>query len=189
VLPKATPVAQRLRARRSGGAEGERGARSGPGEEVKQLCVRSRPSRNFSPGGPRLRRPHQAASASGRPSDLINTWRTVNAAPDLVLRRRVLPPVHRLMYRAIEKLVALAKAPRHTPVPRAISGWPSRAAIMIGRYSHAHQFRRARRMLRFLRTWLGWLIRDVGARSTATACSRPYSFLTEPGQPDPPSGS
>jgi len=36
-----------------------------------------------------------------------------------------------------------------------------RAAIMVGRYSHAHQFKRARRALKFLRTRLGRLIRDI----------------------------
>jgi transposase, IS5 family len=36
-----------------------------------------------------------------------------------------------------------------------------RAAILVGRYTHARQFKRARRHLRFLRTRLGRLIRDI----------------------------
>jgi IS5 family transposase len=36
-----------------------------------------------------------------------------------------------------------------------------RAAIMVGRYSHAHQFKRARRELKFLHTRLGRVIRDI----------------------------
>ena len=36
-----------------------------------------------------------------------------------------------------------------------------RAAIMVGRYTHAHQFKRARRQLKFLRTRLGRIIRDI----------------------------
>jgi IS5 family transposase len=32
---------------------------------------------------------------------------------------------------------------------------------MVGRYSHAHQFKRARRQLKFLRTRLGRVIRDI----------------------------
>jgi IS5 family transposase len=36
-----------------------------------------------------------------------------------------------------------------------------RAAIMVGRYSHAHQFNRARRALKFLRIRLGRVIRDI----------------------------
>ncbi len=39
-----------------------------------------------------------------------------------------------------------------------------RAAIMVGRYIHAHQFKRARRALKFLRTRLGRLIRDIGRK-------------------------
>jgi hypothetical protein len=34
-----------------------------------------------------------------------------------------------------------------------------RAAIMVGRYTHAHQFKRARRQLKFLHTRLGRIIR------------------------------
>ena len=36
------------------------------------------------------------------------------------------------------------------------------ASIIVGRCSHAHQFKRARRMLKFLRTRLGRLISDIG---------------------------
>jgi transposase, IS5 family len=36
-----------------------------------------------------------------------------------------------------------------------------RAAIMIGRYNHAHQFKRAGRELKFLRVRLGRVIRDI----------------------------
>jgi IS5 family transposase len=36
-----------------------------------------------------------------------------------------------------------------------------RAAMMAGRYAHAKQFKRHRRQLRSLRTWLGRLIRDI----------------------------
>ena len=33
--------------------------------------------------------------------------------------------------------------------------------MMVGRYTPAHQFKRARRQLKFLRTRLGWIIRDI----------------------------
>ena len=39
-----------------------------------------------------------------------------------------------------------------------------RAAIMVGRYTHAHQFKRANRQLKFLRTRLGQLIRDINRK-------------------------
>jgi IS5 family transposase len=41
-----------------------------------------------------------------------------------------------------------------------------RTAIIVGRYTHAHQFKRARRELKFLRTRLGRVIRDI-RRKTA----------------------
>ena len=44
-----------------------------------------------------------------------------------------------------------------------------RAAIMVGRYTHAHQFKRARRQLKFLRTRLGRIIRDVRRKIEADA--------------------
>jgi len=73
------------------------------------------------------------------------------------------PTDARLMYRAIEKLVALAKR-EEVPLRQSYLRVGKRAAIMVGRYIHAHQFKRARRMLRFLRTRLGRLIRDIGRK-------------------------
>ena len=71
------------------------------------------------------------------------------------------PTDARLLHRAIVKLVALAR--RHgVPLRQSYLRVAKRAAIMVGRYSHAHQFKRARRALKFLRTRLGRLIRDIG---------------------------
>ena len=67
------------------------------------------------------------------------------------------------MYRAIEKLVALAKR-EGVPLRQSYLRVAKRAAIMVGRYTHAHQFKRARRVLKFLRTRLGRLIRDIGRK-------------------------
>jgi IS5 family transposase len=70
------------------------------------------------------------------------------------------PTDARLMHRAIVKLVGLAK--RHgVPLRQSYLRVAKRAAIMVGRYSHAHQFKRAGKALKFLRTRLGRLIRDV----------------------------
>jgi IS5 family transposase len=70
------------------------------------------------------------------------------------------PTDARLMYRAILKLVALAR--RHgVPLRQSYLRVAKRAAIMVGRYSHAHQFKRMRRALKFLRTRLGRVIRDI----------------------------
>ena len=71
------------------------------------------------------------------------------------------PTDARLTHRAIVKLVDLAK--RHVvPLRQSYLRVAKRAAIMVGRYSHAHQFNRARRELKFLRTRLGRVIRDIG---------------------------
>ena len=70
------------------------------------------------------------------------------------------PTDARLTHRAIEKLVDLA---RHEGVVlrQSYLRLAKRAAIMVGRYIHAHQFKRARRELKFLRTRLGRIIRDI----------------------------
>jgi len=70
------------------------------------------------------------------------------------------PTDARLMHRALEKLVALAKD-AGVPLRQSYARVAKRAAIMVGRYSHAHQFKRARRALKFLRTRLGRIIRDI----------------------------
>ena len=70
------------------------------------------------------------------------------------------PTDARLMHRAIEKLVDLAKR-KGVKLRQSYLRLAKRAAIMVGRYTHAHQFKRARRELKFLRTRLGRVIRDI----------------------------
>jgi IS5 family transposase len=70
------------------------------------------------------------------------------------------PTDARLMHRALEKLVALARR-EGVPLRQSYRRVAKRAAIMVGRYIHAHQFNRARRALKFLRTRLGRVIRDI----------------------------
>jgi IS5 family transposase len=70
------------------------------------------------------------------------------------------PTDARLMHRALDKLVALAKDAGVT-LRQSYARVAKHAAIMVGRYSHAHQFKRARRRLKFLRTRLGRVIRDI----------------------------
>lgn len=75
------------------------------------------------------------------------------------------PSDARLMHRALIKLVAMAR--RHgIKLRQSYVRVAKRAAIMVGRYLHARQFKRARRALRFLRIRLGRVIRDI-ARKTA----------------------
>jgi|SRR5262245_24178215 len=70
------------------------------------------------------------------------------------------PTDARLTHRAIEKLVNLAKH-EGVELRQSYRRVAKRAAIMVGRYIHAHQFKRARRELKFLRTRLGRVIRDI----------------------------
>src|SRR5690606_7260454 len=70
------------------------------------------------------------------------------------------PTDARLMHRALVKLVALARK-EGVPLRQSYLRVAKRAAIMVGRYTHAHQFKRARRALKFLRTRLGRVIRDI----------------------------
>ena len=70
------------------------------------------------------------------------------------------PTDARLCHHAIEKLVDLARR-NGVPLRQSYRRVAKRAAIMVGRYTHAHQFKRARRELKFLRTRLGRVIRDI----------------------------
>lgn len=78
------------------------------------------------------------------------------------------PTDARLMERAIAKLVALAKR-EGVPLRQSYLRVAKHAAIMVGRYTHAHQFKRARRALKFLRTRLGRLIRDIARKIDGNA--------------------
>jgi transposase, IS5 family len=78
------------------------------------------------------------------------------------------PTDARLIHRALVKLVALAR--RHgVGLRQSYLRVAKRAAIMVGRYTHAHQFKRARRELKFLRTRLGRVIRDIRRRIDGNA--------------------
>src|SRR6202171_1796748 len=68
------------------------------------------------------------------------------------------PTDARLTHRAIEKLAELAKR-EGVNLRQSYLRVAKRAAIRIVRYTHAHQFKRARRELKFLRTRLGRIIR------------------------------
>ena len=75
------------------------------------------------------------------------------------------PTDARLMHKAIVMVGREAK--RHgVPLRQSYVRVAKRAALMAGRYAHAKQFKRYNRALRFLRTRLGRLIRDV-RRKTA----------------------
>jgi IS5 family transposase len=74
------------------------------------------------------------------------------------------PTDARLTHKAIVKVAAFAKA-NGIALRQSYLRVAKRAAIMVGRYIHAHQFKRANRELRFLRKRLGRLIRDINRKT------------------------
>src|SRR5256885_17183761 len=70
------------------------------------------------------------------------------------------PTDARLCHRALQKLVDLAER-TGVRVRQSYRRVAKRAPIMCGRYTHAHQFNRARRELKFLPIRLGRVIRDI----------------------------
>ncbi len=70
------------------------------------------------------------------------------------------PTDSKLLYKAIEKLVAAARA-RGVPLRQSYLRVGKRASVKASRYAHAKQFKRMRRQLRKLRTYVGRLIRDI----------------------------
>ena len=73
------------------------------------------------------------------------------------------PTDAKLMLTAIRQLGALA-GEHGVDLRQSYLRVGKRAAVMAGRYAHAKQFKRANRELKFLRTRLGRLIRDIGRR-------------------------
>jgi transposase, IS5 family len=73
------------------------------------------------------------------------------------------PTDAKLNHAAIKGLNRLAKK-RGLKLRQSYLRLAKRAAMMARRYAHAKQFRRHKRELRFLRTRLGRLIRDIGRR-------------------------
>ena len=70
------------------------------------------------------------------------------------------PTDSKLYLRAIEKLADAAQE-RGVSLRQTYRRVAKKAAMMTGRYAHAKQFKRMRRQLKKLRTWLGRVIRDV----------------------------
>ncbi len=70
----------------------------------------------------------------------------------------------KLMHKAIVNLAALAR--RHgVPLRQSYVRVAKRAAVKAGRYGHAKQWNRQQRAVRFLRTRLGRLVRDIGRKT------------------------
>lgn len=73
------------------------------------------------------------------------------------------PTDSKLYHRAITKL-ARAAGLRGVKLRQSYVRVAKHAAIQAGRYAHAKQFKRMRRVLNKMRTWLGRLLRDIGRK-------------------------
>lgn len=86
--------------------------------------------------------------------------------------KNVTPPTDaKLMLTAIRKLGAQAKT-AGVPLRQSYVRVARNAAMMAGRYAHAHQFKRCNRELKFLRTRLGRVIRDIRRKTAGDAALR-----------------
>lgn len=70
------------------------------------------------------------------------------------------PTDSKLLYRAIVKLAAAARQ-RGIALRQSYVRVGKRASVKAGRYAHAKQFKRMRRQVRKLRTYVGRMIRDI----------------------------
>ena len=79
------------------------------------------------------------------------------------------PTDSKLYHTAIVKLGQAAKR-RGVKLRQTYVRVAKKAAIMVSRYAHAKQFKRMRRKLRKLKTWLGRVIRDLRRKVPPTGC-------------------
>jgi transposase, IS5 family len=94
-----------------------------------------------------------------KPSDLARVVIDTTVQPKAVM----FPTDAKLMNRAREILVRLAKR-CGVELRQSYARVGKLALIKHQRYAHAHQFKRANKALRKLRTYLGRVIRDIGRR-------------------------
>jgi IS5 family transposase len=92
-----------------------------------------------------------------------NEIRKVNIDTTVQEKNITHPTDSKLLHKAIEKLAKAAKC-RGLPLRQTYVRVAKQAAIRVGRYAHAKQFKRMNRELRKLRTWLGRMLRDVRRR-------------------------
>jgi len=89
------------------------------------------------------------------------------------------PTDSKLLYKAIVKLGRAARA-QGIALRQSYVRVARRASVRAGRYAHARQFKRMRRELRKMRTWVGRLIRDIQRK--AAWFSDPLKTLLTQGQ-------
>ena len=108
-------------------------------------------------------------TGAAKPSDFAKIIVDTTVQPKAV----TFPTDAKLMHRAREKLVALAK--KHGVKLRQTYARVGKFALIARqRYAHAKQFKRARRALRKLHTYLGRVIRDIQRRLEASPEKRAF---------------
>lgn len=100
-----------------------------------------------------------ARTGALKPPDLARVVVDTTVQPKAVM----FPTDAKLVNRARERLVRLAKK-HDVGLRQSYARVGKRALIKHQRYAHAKQFKRARRSLRKLKTYLGRVIRDIGRR-------------------------
>ena len=90
-------------------------------------------------------------------------WRSVVVDTSVQPKAVMFPTDAKLLNRARERLVRLA-AHVGVELRQSYARVGKLALIKHQRYAHAHQFKRANRSLRKLKTYLGRVIRDIGRR-------------------------
>jgi transposase, IS5 family len=95
-------------------------------------------------------------SGALRPRDLVRVTVDTTVQPKNI----TFPTDAKLVHAAIKGLNRLARQ-HGVPLRQSYLRLAKRAAMMAGRYAHAKQFNRHQRELRFLRTRLGRLVRDI----------------------------
>ena len=91
--------------------------------------------------------------------------RRVNVDTTVQEKHVTFPTDSKLLGKAIVKLVAAARS-RGIRLRQSYVRVGKRAAVKAGRYAHARQYKRMRRQLRKLRTYVGRLIRDIQRKAT-----------------------
>jgi len=89
-----------------------------------------------------------------------NELKQVNVDTTVQEKNITHPTDSKLLYKAIVKLGDAAKK-RGLPLRQSYLLVGKKASVKASRYAHARQFKRMRRQLRKLRTWVGRLIRDI----------------------------
>ncbi len=98
-------------------------------------------------------------TGAAKPSDFTKLTVDTTVQPKNVM----FPTDAKLMHRARERLVRLAKA-KGVMLRQSYARIGKYTLIKHQRYAHAKQFKRANKALRKLRTWLGRTIRDIGRK-------------------------